>query len=120
MNIPKLIHAVFVKNESHCISRMLDSVLPFVSESYIMIDDKTTDNTAEIVRSYGCHIKYYTFNNFGKAQNTMYAWVSGKSDWIFGLAPDETISKELGAKIVDTVTRFHNTDIDSVFFSRIP
>ena len=39
--MPKLIHAVFVKNEAHCIENMLKSVLPCVDASYVLIDDRT-------------------------------------------------------------------------------
>jgi len=52
--MPKLIHSCFVKDEEHCIAMMLESVLPYVEESYIVIDDRTIDSTEEIAKSYGC------------------------------------------------------------------
>ena len=115
----KLIHATFVKDEAHCIGRMLDSILPFVSESYVLIDDRTTDETAKIAEDHGCHINYFKFNNFGKAQNTKLSWVSGKSDWIFGLASDEIILPDFGKEMLELIEQIHNSDIDGIYHSRM-
>jgi len=116
--MPKLIHACFVKNEAHCIERMLTSILPYVEESYILIDNKTTDNTVELARNKGCHVEEYQFENFAKAKNTLLKWVSGKSDWLFGLAPDETITPDFGEDLKKTVNEIHKSDIDGVYFAR--
>jgi len=116
--MPKLIHATLVRNEEHCISRMLDSVLPYVDESYVMVDDRTTDKTEDILKSYGCHIKYAKFENFGKFGNTLRKWISGKSDWYFGLAADETIGIEFGKMLKPLVEQIDPTDVDVVGFPR--
>jgi len=114
----KLIHATLVKDEEHCIANMLKTVMPYVSESYIMIDDRTTDNTEEIARSFGCNIEYATFENFAKFGNTLRKWISGKSDWYIGLAPDETIAPDFGEMLQSLVDQIHETDIDCVGFPR--
>jgi len=115
----KLIHTTLARDEAHCIGMMLESVLPYVDDSYILIDDRTTDETAKIAESFGCHIKEGRFENFGKFKNMSLKWISGKSDWLFGLAPDETITNDFGNKLVQIVKEIHDTDFDSVYFSRI-
>lgn len=116
--MPKLIHATFVRNEAHDIEMMLDTILPYVEESYIMIDDRTTDNTKELAEAKGCHTKLFTFENFGKTKNTLYKWLAGKSDWVFGLAPDEKITPDFGENLIDLVNKVHKTSIDGVWFCR--
>lgn len=115
----KLIHYTFARNEAHCVGRMLDSVLRFVSESYIIVDDRTTDETVKIIEEHGGHYKYFKFFNFGKTQNTVLEWLSGKSDWVFGLAPDELILSDFGAAMVELVEQIHDSDIDGVYYSRM-
>jgi len=114
----KLIHSGFARDESYCIGYMLESILPYVEESYIVFDDRATEETIKIAESFGCHIKLAKFENFGKFKNTQLAWINNKADWVFGLAPDETISKELGTHLNEIVEKIHETDIDSAFFSR--
>lgn len=114
----KLIHATLVKDEEHCISRMLESVLPYVDESYVLIDDRTTDNTEKILVEHGCHTKLVRFENFGKCGNTVRKWVSGKSDWVFELAPDETIGEDFGKMLKPLAEEIQNTAIDGVWFCR--
>jgi glycosyltransferase involved in cell wall biosynthesis len=116
--MPKLIAANFVKNEAHCIEKMFNSVLPYVEDSYILIDDRTTDNTAEICEEYGCHTKYFKFENFGKTWNTLLKWISGKSDWTVFIAPDETINSDFGEMLKPLAEQIDNTDIDGVWFTR--
>ncbi len=116
--MPKIIHATLVRNEAHCIADMLKTVLPYVDESYILIDDRTTDNTADIARSLGCNIKYGRFENFGKFGNLLRQWISGKSDWYFEISPDEKILPDLGEYIKPLVNEIHNTDVDGVWFCR--
>lgn len=116
--VPKLIHATFVRNESHDIEMMLETVLPYVEDSYIMIDDRTTDNTKKLVEDMGCHTKLFKFENFGKAKNTLYQWIAGKSDWVFGLAPDEKIMPEFGENLLELLNQIDSTEMDGVWFCR--
>lgn len=116
--MPKLIHATMVRDEEHCIENMLKSILPYVDESYVMVDDRTTDRTEEILRDHGCNVKYATFENFAKFGNTLRRWIGDKSDWYFGLAADETISKKFGEMLKPLVDQIHGSDVDCVRFPR--
>jgi len=116
--MPKLISANFMKNEAHCVNMMLDSVLPYVAESYVIIDDTTTDNTKEICDARGCHTKLFTFKNFGRTWNNLLNWISGKSDWTIFIAPDENIDPDFGEHILKIIEQAQNTNIDGVWFCR--
>lgn len=116
--MPKLIHITFVKNEEHCIRNSLESVLPYVDDSYILIDDTTTDNTKYICDSMGCHTKYFKFENFGKAWNTLLCWVSGMGGWLFSIAPDERINKDFGEMLRPLFNQINDSEIDVVGFPR--
>ncbi len=114
----RLVHTTFVRNEAHCIERMLDSILPYVDESYIMIDDRTTDNTKELIEAKGCKTKLFTFENFGKAKNTLMSWINPHCEWFFGLAPDEIILPAFGSNLKPLLDRIDPIDVDGVRFSR--
>jgi glycosyltransferase involved in cell wall biosynthesis len=116
--MPKLISANFVKDEEHCIKTMLDTVQPYVDESYVLIDDKTKDKTEEIARSLGCKIKYYKFENFGKTWNTLLHWIKEKSDWTILIAPDECITADFGEMLTPLLAEIHESKVDGVWFPR--
>lgn len=116
--MPKLIHAVFVRDEAHCLNNMLDSVLPYVEDSYILIDDRTTDNTKEIAEARGCHTKLFTFENFAKSNNVLLKWINDKADWVLFIAPDETIDPEFGEMLKTLVPKLESTTVDCIRFPR--
>jgi len=116
--MPKLVHAIFVKNEEHCIERMLDAVLPYVEQSYIMLDDTTTDRTKEIILDLGCIVKEFTFENFSKTKNTLLKWMNDKTDWVIGIAPDETIDPGFGKMLHTLLPKLHPSNVDNVRFPR--
>lgn len=114
----KLISAHFVRNEAHCIQKMLDSLLPHVEQTYVMIDDRTLDRTQEICEANGCIVKSFKFENFGKTWNTLLKWVNDKGDWGIFIAPDETISEQFGKDINRIVNTHHDSNLDGVWFPR--
>lgn len=116
--MPKLIHATLVRDEEHCIENMLKSVLPHVEESYVMIDDRTSDRTEEILKDYGCNIMWAKFENFAKFGNTLKKWISNKSDWYIGIAADETINPDFGELLHKIIKKIHDTNVDVVGFPR--
>ena len=114
----KITHAGFVKNEAHCIQRMFDAVLPWVDDSYELIDDTTKDDTEDICKKNGVATKKFTFINFGKAWNTVLNDLQGKTDWILFIAPDETITEDFGKSIRKIVDNVNSTEVDGAWFSR--
>ena len=116
--MPKVISANFVKNEEHCIEMMLDSVQPYVEESYVLVDRETTDKTFEICKSRGCLVDHFDFENFSKVWNQLLYWVSGRSNWIILIAPDETIDSDFGEMLKPLAAQINSTEVDGVWFPR--
>jgi glycosyltransferase involved in cell wall biosynthesis len=94
----------------------LESIVPYVDESLILIDDRTTDATREIAQEYGCRTLDFRFENFAKARNKMIFECSG--DWVFSLDLDEWISIDFVQKAKSLIEQFHNTPIESIHFPR--
>lgn len=105
--MPKLILTQIVKNESHVITRMLDSIKTIV-DVVCIIDTGSTDDTRDVIRKWGedngieCHVFDRPFDDFEKSRN--YSIEMGREVtkdrgddwWGFWLDADEVI--ELGPK----------------------
>ena len=114
----RLVHISFARDEDYCIESMLQSILPYVEASYVMLDDRSSDKTEDILIDYGCNVQKFTFENFGKDQNRLLKWAADEGDWAFRLPPDEIITPEYGEKLLSTVSAVHQTDIDLVHYPR--
>lgn len=72
--IPKICLNMIIKNESKIITRLLDSVLPFI-DHYVICDTGSTDNTIVVLENYfkdkDIHGKIVEkpFENFGKTRS---------------------------------------------------
>lgn len=115
-----LVHAIFVRDEEHCIERMLKQVVPEVDKSYIMVDDRTTDNTVEILKDYGCEVKEFKFENFAKTKNTLLKWISqdDTNKWCIGIAPDESVDDGFFNMLHKMIPKINNTQCDCLRFPR--
>jgi len=85
-------------NSVKCIRRAIDSVLAQTYSDYeiIVVDDGSTDNTAQVVKSYGGKVRYIYQENAGVsvARNTGIA--AAKGQWIAFLdADDEWLPEKL-------------------------
>jgi len=78
----------FVKNESHCIGHMFDSVCSYVDE-IVVVDTGSTDNTIEICKEYGARVYKIGFVDFGSLR-TITAHLA-REPWILMLDADETL-----------------------------
>lgn len=117
----KLIHFTFMKNEDHCVDGMLDCILPHVDASYVLMDDRSTDNTRDILEARGVNVKVAKFENFAKFKNTLFAWIQEETCgncWMLGLAPDERVDDNFMLKVKDAVESMHSTEVDGVRISR--
>ncbi|HUU17730.1 MAG TPA: glycosyltransferase [Sedimentisphaerales bacterium] len=78
-------------NAANTITRAVDSVLaqshPF--DEVLIIDDGSTDNTAEIVRNYGDEIRYFYQNNTGLSGAMNFGIKQARGEWIAVLDADD-------------------------------
>lgn len=96
-------------NEARLIERTLQSVaisiaanqkLDFTSE-VIVVDNNSTDNTAELARQSGARVVFEPINQIGRARNTGAAHATG--DWLLFLDADSLLSPELLADIIRVI-----------------
>jgi len=78
-------------NAEHCIRRAIDSILAQSYEDFevVVVDDGSTDGTAEVVKQYGEKVKYIYQENAGVsvARNTGVA--AAKGQWVAFLDADD-------------------------------
>ncbi|MEI6435210.1 MAG: glycosyltransferase family 2 protein [Bacteroidota bacterium] len=84
--------AIIVRNEEKNILRCLRSVKPVASE-IVVVDSMSTDQTADICRSFGCRVFQREFDGYGAQKQ--FAVNQAANDWILSLDADEVISEEL-------------------------
>jgi glycosyltransferase involved in cell wall biosynthesis len=87
--------AIITKNEEANLARTLASV-SWVDE-IIIVDNHSTDRTAEIAREYGA--KFFTEDWKGFAAQKNSALAKCTSDWVLSLDADEEVSATLAAQI---------------------
>jgi len=87
----KLSGVILTKNAENLIADCIDS-LSFCDE-IIVIDDYSTDRTAELAKHLGATVYPYTTDSFAKRRNLGLSKAKGK--WILYLDVDEQISPEL-------------------------
>ena len=109
----------FLHNEEHCVEYMLKNTLPFVDGAYILIDDRTGDKTEEICLDYGCEVKHFKFENFGKLRNMSMAWLKETSDWHLLLGGDEILDLSSGPLLRDIISKAGNTGVDCIGHVRV-
>lgn len=97
-------------NEARLIKRTLESVSTslaanqhhgFTSE-VIVVDNNSTDNTAELARQAGAHVVFEPINQIGRARNTGAGQATG--DWLLFLDADSLLSPGLLADILKLIT----------------
>ncbi|MDR0408298.1 MAG: glycosyltransferase family 2 protein [Campylobacteraceae bacterium] len=93
---------ILAKNEEHNIEGCIRSC-DFADE-IVIIDDFSSDKTADIAQSLGAKVVQHAMNgNWGAQQN--FALKQAKHDWILFLDADERITKELASEIETVVAK---------------
>jgi glycosyltransferase involved in cell wall biosynthesis len=78
-------------NAGRFVNRTIDSVLvqSLPADEIIIVDDGSTDNTAEVVKSYGPEVRYIYQQNAGDAAARNTGIAAAKGDWIAFLDHDD-------------------------------
>src|SRR5580700_3020206 len=84
-------------NEAHRIRPALDSVKDWTSEIILAIDDKVTDGTDEIARSYGAKVISQPWR--GHAAHRNFAADHATQLWLLAIDADEVVSDQLRDEI---------------------
>ena len=92
---------IITKNEEKNIERCLKSV-PWSNE-IVVVDNGSTDGTAEICRKYNCRIIESEWLGFGPLKQL--AVNSAVHDWIFSIDSDEEVSETLKNRIQNILKR---------------
>lgn len=85
-------------NEAHRIPRALDSVRGWTTEIIVAIDDKVTDGTDKIARSYGAKIVSQPWR--GHAVHRNFASTHATQPWLLAIDADEVIPPSLRDEII--------------------
>jgi len=99
MKVPLSV-VVIAKNEERGIAATLQSVA--WADEVIVVDDLSSDRTAEIARQQGARVVQKKMENEGKHRNEAYALA--KHEWVLSLDADEEVSPELKAEIAKIVS----------------
>ena len=96
-------------NEARLIERSLQSVAVSITANQtsgftfeiIVVDNNSTDNTAELARQAGVRVVFEPINQIGRARNAGAAHAIG--DWLLFLDADSLLSPELLADIIRVI-----------------
>lgn len=92
---------LMVKNEEPEIADCIKSV--GWADEVIVLDDMSTDRTAEIARSLGARVIQRKLDIEGRHRNFGYA--QAKNEWVMSLDADERVTSELVREISDTFSK---------------
>ncbi|MCM8792671.1 MAG: glycosyltransferase family 2 protein [Candidatus Omnitrophica bacterium] len=101
---------IVAKNEEKNIQSCLSSVLGWADE-IIVVDDESTDKTAQIAESMGAEVLRRRMDNEGRHRN--WAYSQAKNEWVLSLDADERVTQELKEEI----SQILNKGTDYVAFS---
>ena len=87
-----------VGNEAHRIRPALDSVKDWTSELILAIDDKVTDGTDKIAKSYGARVFSQPWR--GHAAHRNFASAHATHSWLLAIDADEVVSEQLRDEII--------------------
>ncbi len=96
----KISSIVIAKNEERNILRCLESQSSCIDDIVVIIDDSTTDNTVNIVKSFG-KVNFEIVKWRGFSDTKKYALSKTKYDWVFWIDADEEITNELARELVE-------------------
>lgn len=96
-NAIKISAIIIAKDEAHNIGRCIDSMLGCIDEIIVIIDSRTQDCTADIVRQKG--VKYFVEPWQGYAKTKQDALLKTSGSWVLWIDADEALTPELAKEV---------------------
>lgn len=109
----RLSACMLAKDASATIAASLQS-LRFCDQIIVVVDSSTTDNTEAVARSLAHHVEIRRWTGFSDAWK--YVISKGEGEWLFMIAADEVVTRELAQSILEEVGR--DSDIFDGFLMR--
>jgi len=101
----KISVVIICKNEEEKIGRTLQS-LQGLTDDVVVLDNGSTDNSKNVVRSSGARLIEESWQGFGKTKNKATGFA--KYDWILNLDADESIDEELKNSLLNVELQDEN------------
>lgn len=92
-NEMKISSIIIARDEENNIGRCLDSLKGCADEILVIIDSRTTDRTAEIVKERGARYEICQWQGYARTKE--YAVSVASFDWILWIDADEALTEEL-------------------------
>ncbi|MBZ0200602.1 MAG: glycosyltransferase family 2 protein [Ignavibacteriaceae bacterium] len=109
----KISSIIIAKNEEANISRCIESQLGCIDEIVIVVDDKSTDNTLEIVKSF-TQVKYIILPWQGYSGTKNSALAITQNDWVLWIDADEALTPALKNELIAFKSSTPKFDVYSV------
>jgi len=109
----KISAVILTKNEENMLGDCIDSV-SFCDE-IIVIDDNSSDRTAELAKLLGAKVFEHTSTNFSEKRN--FGLKKAKNKWVLYIDADERVSPDLKKSIMDAVNKT-KTEFDAYKLDR--
>jgi len=105
---------IIARDEADQIAGCIESAKKVSDDIVVIVDPRTTDNTAALARKLGARVKNHPFQDFASQKNFALSQAAG--EWVLSLDADERVSDELAAEIKAGIL---STDHDGFVIPRI-
>src|SRR4051812_17433770 len=93
---------ILTYNEEANIAKALSNVVGWAHEVFVL-DSMSTDGTLAIVTKYDCHVAQHPFEDYGRQRNCALNTLPIRSEWVFFLDADESLSAALKDEIGEII-----------------
>ncbi len=97
--INKLSAIIIAKNEEQNIKRCISSLINCIDDIVVVVDNSSTDNTLQVVKSY--NVNCIQADWMGYAKTKTFAIENTKYDWVLWIDADECLTEELKFELVN-------------------
>lgn len=99
---PSLSALIIAKDEEADLPACLESLKGWVDEVVVLVDESTTDRTAQLARQAGCKVAVRRFDDYARQRQAALDLCA--KDWVLWIDADETLSPALQAEMRQIVS----------------